>query len=328
MSNVQLKTVTADEDGMRLDRWFKAHYPDLRHGELEKLLRKGQIRVEGGRVKSNRRLSSGETVRVPPVPKSDQQRSANKQYASPREAETLREMIVFEDEALLAINKPFGLPVQGGAQAKHHVDGMLGSLGDKDNRPRLVHRLDKDTGGLLLVAKTRKAAQKLSDAFKKHTVEKTYWALTAGSPRPREGTISLPIAKKMMRIEGRDMERVAPFEGEGAKKAISHYQILDEAGHIAFVAMRPITGRTHQLRVHASAIGCPIVGDGKYGGQAARIEGVSQKLHLFCRTMTFRHPATGRVMTLSAPLGGHMAESWDFFSFDKAAVCEWPEDVM
>lgn len=324
MSGVQLKTVSIDEAGMRLDRWFKAHFPQVRHGQLEKYLRKGQVRVAGGRVKSNRRLEAGEEVRIPPLSENTQA-PAKTAFYNPADAAALKELILFEDDALIALNKPFGLAVQGGANMKRHIDAMLASLEKDGEKPRLVHRLDKDTGGLLLVAKTRRSAQALSDAFKNHKVHKTYWALTAGVPRPRQGTINLAIAKRMVRLQVGDQERVAPAEGEGAKKAITDYQVIEDAGRVAFVAMRPVTGRTHQLRVHAAAIECPIVGDGKYGGQAARVEGVSGKLHLFCREMTFPHPKSGKRMTLRAPLAGYMAETWRFFSFDEGAMCEWPE---
>lgn len=324
MSGVQTRTVKSDEEGMRLDRWFKAHFPQVRHGELEKLLRKGQVRVAGGRVKASRRLETGEEIRIPPL--SDEPAPAPKRAPNPADAETLRRMIVFEDDAIIALNKPFGLAVQGGAGTKHHLDGMLAALEKNGERPRLVHRLDKDTGGLLLVAKTRQAAQRLGDAFKGHDVDKTYWALVVGVPRPKDATISMPIAKKMVRIGDGEEERVVPAEGEDAKKAITDYQLVEEAGTVSFLAMRPITGRTHQLRVHAAALGCPIVGDGKYGGPASRIEGVSPKLHLFCRSMTFPHPKTGRRMTLKAPLEGHMLETWKFFSFDRNASVEWLEE--
>ena len=322
-----MKTVTSDEAGMRLDRWFKTHFPAVRHGELEKYLRKGQVRVAGGRAKSNRRLEAGEEIRIPPLQEQHNATEKQKRY-SVEDAEALKKLIIFEDDSLIAINKPFGLAVQGGAKTQQHLDGMLASLEKNGERPRLVHRLDKDTGGLMIVAKTRTAAQRLSDAFKHHDVDKTYWALVAGAPRPREGTIDMPIAKRMVRIGKGDAERVVPADGEGAKKAISDYQILDEAGfNLAFLAMRPVTGRTHQLRVHAAAIGCPIVGDGKYGGAASHVEGVSSKLHLFCRSMTFPHPKSGKETTLTAPLTGHMLETWKFFSFDRNANAEWPEDL-
>ncbi|WP_375205813.1 RluA family pseudouridine synthase [Hyphococcus sp.] len=325
MSGVQTRKVKTDEEGMRLDRWFKAHFPQVRHGELEKLLRKGQVRVSGGRVKANRRLEAGEEIRIPPL--SDTPKEKKPQPPNKADAEAVRKLIVFEDDEIIALNKPFGLAVQGGTKTKQHLDGMLGALEKDGERPRLVHRLDKDTGGLMIVAKTRQAAQRLGDAFKGHDVDKTYWALVAGAPRPHEGTIDLPIAKKMMRIGEGDEERVVPADSDDAKKAITDYQIIEEAGTVSFLAMRPVTGRTHQLRVHAAAMGCPIVGDGKYGGPAAKIEGVSPKLHLFCRSMTFPHPKTGRKMTLSAPLQGHMLETWKFFTFDKNAKAEWPEDL-
>lgn len=326
MSGVQTRKVAPDESGMRLDRWFKVHFPQVRHGELEKLLRKGQVRVAGGRVKANRRLEPGEDIRIPPL--SDDAPPVAPRKSNPNDAAEIRKMILFEDDAFIALNKPFGLAVQGGTNTKQHLDGMLAALEKDGERPRLVHRLDKDTGGLMLVAKTRQAAHRLGEAFKGHDVAKTYWALTAGAPRPREGTIMLAIAKKMVRIGEGEEERVAPADGQDAKKAITDYQTIDEAGEgIAFLAMRPVTGRTHQLRVHAAAVGCPIIGDGKYGGPASRVEGVSAKLHLFCRSMTFPHPKTGRRMTLNAPLTGHMQETWKFFSFDKNAQCEWPEDA-
>lgn len=319
MSGVQNIEVTDDEAGMRVDRWFKAHFPHVTHGQLEKFLRKGEVRVAGGRVKSNRRLESGENVRVPPLPDGKAPK-AKAPRADDRRA--LEEITIFEDDDILALNKPFGLAVQGGTKTARHVDGMLASLGGEDARPKLVHRLDKDTGGLLLVAKTRKSASKLADAFKRHEIEKTYWALVAGAPRPKEGTIDMPIAKQMVGAG----ELVAPAEGEQAKKAVTLFQTIEDAGAVSFLAMQPVTGRTHQLRVHAAAMGAPIVGDGKYGGAAAKIEGVSPKLHLFCRSMTFRHPRTGRAMTLSAPLSGHMLKTWEFFSFSREAQVEWPED--
>ncbi len=325
MSGVQTRKVKAGEEGMRLDRWFKANFPQVRHGELEKLLRKGQVRVAGGRVKANRRLEAGEEIRIPPL--SDAPAEKKPQKPGKGDAEAIRRMIVFEDDEIIALNKPFGLAVQGGTNTKQHLDGMLGALEKNGERPRLVHRLDKDTGGLMIVAKTRQAAQRLGEAFKGHGIDKTYWALVAGAPRPHEGTIDLPIAKKMMRVKDGEEERVVLAEGEDAKKAVTDYQIMEEAGTVSFLAMRPVTGRTHQLRVHSAAMGCPIVGDGKYGGPEAKIEGVSPKLHLFCRSMSFPHPKTGRKMTLTAPLQGHMLDTWKFFSFDQKAKAEWPEDL-
>lgn len=322
MSGVQKINVKTDEDGMRLDRWFKTKFPQLAHGKLEKLLRKGDIRVDGGRVKSNRRLASGELVRVPPMGDAS---STKPMHRLPNDDKEIRSMVIYEDDVLIAINKPFGLAVQGGSRTTRHVDGMLGAWGEGEKRPRLVHRLDKDTGGLLLLARNRRAAQSLSAAFQGRDVEKTYWALTAGAPMPSEGRIDFQIAKRMVSVGQAGQERVVAADGEDTKKAFTDFQVLDDADRVAFVAMRPITGRTHQLRVHAAAIDCPIIGDGKYGGTRAMIEGVPSKMHLFCRSMTFRHPASGKLTTLTADLTGHMKETFKFFSFDMNAKCDWPD---
>lgn len=326
VSQVEMRIVGDDEDGMRLDRWFRAHYPQLRHGALEKLLRTGQIRVDGGRVKSNRRLAIGEEIRIPPITDAPVQKETPKSARhDPGAADLIGSLTIYEDDDILAINKPFGLPVQGGIGAQRNIDAMLGALEKNGERPRLVHRLDKDTGGLFITAKTRKAAQALSRLFQTRNVEKTYWALTMAVPQPRQGTINLPIAKRRIG-EGRNApERMTPDNSDEAKYAITDYQVLDSAGPTAFVALKPLTGRTHQLRVHMAAIETPIIGDGKYGGRAAHLEGVSPKLHLFCRSMCFPHPSTGRRLELVAPLTGHMAESWAFFAFDKEAICEWPD---
>lgn len=307
---------------MRLDRWFRAHFPQIRHGELEKLLRTGQIRVAGGRAKANRRLEAGEEVRVPPLREDDAGKTPARKAAPRREdADWIRSLAIYEDDAVLALNKPHGLAVQGGEKTARHVDGMLSALEKDGERPRLVHRLDRDTSGLLILAKTRLAAGRLGAAFQRHEVEKTYWALLAGAPRPRQGTIDLKLAKR----PAGGGERMRAAHEADAKRAVTDYQIVEEAGAVAFAAFRPRTGRTHQLRAHAAAIGTPIVGDGKYGGPATRIEGVAPKLHLFCREMTFPHPESGRRLRLVAPLQGHMLETWRFFDFDETADLRWPD---
>lgn len=329
MSDVRIITVGEDEAEMRLDRWFKVHFSDIRHGELEKLLRTGQVRVAGGRVKANRRLEAGEVIRIPPLrAKAPMKNPLPKVSRAPSEEDLqlIRANTLFEDAAILVLNKPFGLAVQGGTKTARHLDAMLEALEKDGERPRLVHRLDRDTGGLLLLAKTRTAAVRLGAAFRDHNVEKTYWSLTAGVPRPREGVIDMPIAKRMVHERSGVQERIVPAQGDDAKPAITHFQTIDEAGpSVAFLALRPVTGRTHQLRVHCAAMGTPVVGDGKYGGQPAHIDGVSGKLHLFCRSMTFPHPTTRVSMTLTAPLTGHMKDSWTFFGFDKDALVDWPE---
>ncbi|MEK7266601.1 MAG: RluA family pseudouridine synthase [Pseudomonadota bacterium] len=324
MSGVETKVVEEKDDGLRLDRWFKTYYPGVRHGALEKLLRTGQIRVNGGRVKANRRVEAGEAIRIPPI---DEQAAAPKSEFRPKreDAEFLHSLTIFEDDAILAINKPFGLAVQGGAKTTRHVDGMLASLEKNGEKPRLVHRLDQDTGGLLILAKTRIAAAKLGKAFQGHDVVKTYWALCAGTPAIPQGTINLPIAKKMIRVGDKDQERMAPADDEESKKAITDYSVLDSAGPASFVALKPLTGRTHQLRVHCAAMGTPIVGDRKYGGPNAFVEGAPEGLQLFCREMTFPHPDNGLLITLTAPLTGRMKETWELFGFDPEAEIVWPD---
>ena len=335
MSGVQTRKVGRADDGLRLDRWFKTHFPALRHGALEKLLRTGQIRVNGGRAKANVRLSAGDDVRVPPLPDdAAPPRPRTAKAPDPEkiraDLEFIRSFTLYEDDAILVLNKPYGIAVQGGVGAARNIDAMLAGYLNKDGeRPRLVHRLDRDTGGILILAKTRKAAASLSDALKRQSVQKTYWALTAGSPSPREGTINLAIGRTRERV-GDDMHERMGADGHGApaadaKKAITDYMTIDRSGPVAFLALKPVTGRTHQLRVHCAALETPIVGDFKYGGAAARIDGVPEKLHLFCRTMSFRHPATGAAMTLTAPLVGHMKETWSFFGFSEPAAIDWPD---
>lgn len=324
MSGVETRIVEAKDSGLRLDRWFRTYFPGLNHGALEKLLRTGQIRVNGGRVKANRRVEAGEAIRIPPI---DPSGAPARAEPSPKreDIEFIRKLTIYEDDAILAINKPFGLAVQGGAKTPRHVDGMLASLERKGERPRLVHRLDQETGGLLILAKTRLAAAHLGKSFAGHDVLKTYWALVAGAPELPQGTINLAIAKKMVRIGDSDQERMAPAEGEEAKKAITDYMTLDHAGPVSFLALKPLTGRTHQLRVHCAAMGTPIVGDRKYGGVGAIIEGVPPGLQLFCREMTFPHPDDGREIMLTAPLEGRMKETWELFGFDQEAAVEWPD---
>jgi 23S rRNA pseudouridine955/2504/2580 synthase len=323
MSGVQTIIVADKDDGLRLDRWFRTYYPALNHGALEKLLRTGQVRVNGARAKANHRVEAGETIRVPPI--RDAAPPAGKPPAPRKEdADFIRRIALYEDDHILALNKPFGLAVQGGTKTKRHLDGMLAALETDGERPRLVHRLDADTGGLLILAKTRRAAAALAKSFQGRGVEKTYWALCAGKPPHAEGTIDLAIAKKMVWSGDGQSERMTAADDDDAKKAITDYMTLDSAGPVSFLALKPVTGRTHQLRVHCAAMGALIVGDRKYGGPKARIEGAGDGLLLFCRTMTFPHPETGRPTTLTAPLAGRMKEAFALFDFDADAKVVWP----
>lgn len=324
MSAVKQVTVTEADDGMRLDRWFRLHYPYVKQGQLQKMLRKGQVRVDGGRVQADRRIEAGEVVRVPPLdpaPATPVRPASQQTGLAAGDRDYIRSLVIYEDDWVVVLNKPFGIAVQGGAKTKRHLDGMLDGLIRDGERPRLVHRLDRDTGGLLVLGRTRKAAAALSEAFKQHRVIKTYWALTKGVPNPLSGRIDLPVEKQG--AEGR--EKVAP--SARGRRAITDFQVVEAMGRkAAFVALRPETGRTHQLRVHLQAIGTPIVGDGKYGGGDAVLEGVSRKMHLFCQALTVPLPGR-RPLHLEAPLTGHMADTWKFFGFGAANDLQWPEDL-
>ena len=319
MSRVQHLIVSLDEAGMRLDRWFKAHIPGLTHGQLEKFLRKGDIRVDKKRVKANARLEAGQSVRVPPLPdeifEALQANYATKkpqeEALSDRDIADIRKMILHMDDSVIILNKPPGLAVQGGSGQYRHIDGLLAGLQfDYPEKPRLVHRLDKDTSGVLVLGRTRLATKHLAEAFKRRATRKIYWALTAGVPRPREATISYNLAK----IVTANGEKVV-VDRDG-QKAITDYSVIAVAGHrAAWVALKPVTGRTHQLRVHCVALGTPIVGDGKYGGSEAFLEGaVSKKMHLHAREITISHP-DGNDLSVTAPLASHMAETWKFLDF-------------
>ncbi len=317
MSGVETRQVRGDESGMRLDRWFRHHYPHVTQGRLQKLLRSGQVRVDGGRVKANVRLETGQAVRIPPLPDKTGEPSAEQpKQVSKREADELRSLVIYRDHHVIALNKPHGLAVQGGSGTRRHLDGMLDVLKfDAEDRPRLVHRLDRDTSGLLLLARTRKAATFLSAAFKGHDVVKTYWALVAGVPRPERGTIDVRLAKTGHAGE----QRVRPVERSdpNGQKAVTHYVTLASAAPAAsWLALRPETGRTHQLRAHMAAIGHPIIGDGKYGDRSAEPGGeISSRLHLHARSLSLPNPAGGR-LDLECPLPEHMAKTWAFLGLD------------
>lgn len=318
MSGVKTKVVSASDDGMRLDRWFRQHYPSLGFGALQKMVRKGQVRVDGARVKANARLATGQSVRVPPMPTSEAETSRSKKTpVSKEDAEFIQSLVIYQNKDLIALNKPPGIACQGGTKTTRHIDGLLGGLaGPKDETPRLVHRLDKDTSGVLILARSRAAAAILGRVLQKREVEKIYWALVVGVPQLPKGRVDLPLIKDGGK--GEEAVRIAHRTEEGAKHAASLYQIVDRAAQkLAWLAMKPVTGRTHQLRVHAVAMGHPIVGDGKYGGERAFPDGdIPPQLHLHARSITI--PGTdGTPLTIEAPLPVHMQESWSFFGFDQ-----------
>ena len=328
MTGVQSLTVSADEADLRLDRWFKRRFPGLGHGRLEKLLRTGQVRVDGKRARANLRLAPGQIVRVPPGADSPApERPARRApQVSAADAEFVRSLVIHRDAEVLALNKPPGLAVQGGTGTHRHLDGMLDALRfDAEERPRLVHRLDRDTSGVLLLGRTAPSTAKLAAAFRGKTARKLYWALLAGTARPPQGKIDLALAKEA----GPAGERMAR-DDEAGQRAITLYATVDTAAdRVAWLVMWPLTGRTHQLRVHAAeGLGVPIVGDGKYGGQTAFLTGsVSRKLHLHARSIVLPHPSGQGELRVTASLPPHMAETWALFGFDPDAdIDPFPED--
>ena len=368
MSSVETRTVEPDEAGMRLDRWFHVHFPGLGFGHLQKLIRSGQVRVDGGRVRTSTRLAPGQAVRVPPIStlrqpdeeevdllggvagRGTNERSAAEdggdaeeqgvslrrrpvRHAAPPalssarggpvgDADFLRGILLYEDDDVFVFNKPAGLAVQGGSGLTRHVDAMLDALRDrKGQKPRLVHRLDRDTSGVLVVARTRLAAQKLAEAFRARSTRKIYWALVKGVPKPKQGRISTWLAKEGG-AEGERM-RVARHGTDEASHAVSLYSVVDQAGQkLAWLSMRPVTGRTHQLRAHAAHIGHPIIGDPKYFSAEESWDfpgGVQKKLHLHARRIVIPHPAGG-ALDVTAPLPPHMQQSWNLLGFDAEAA--------
>jgi 23S rRNA pseudouridine955/2504/2580 synthase len=311
------RSVGPDDAGIRLDRWFKRHYPALGHGQLEKLLRTGQVRLDGLRAKASARLAAGQLVRIPPSVANDAALTDTKARPLPPPADgamrALQKSVLYRDADIIVINKPAGLATQGGSGQTRHLDQMLDALKfGAPERPRLVHRLDKDTSGVLVLARSAKVAAEMGEVLRRRTARKIYWALTVGVPRPAAGRIDLPLLK----LDGSGGERVRVAEGEG-QKAETEYVVLATAGSkAAWLALSPLTGRTHQLRVHCQAIGTPIQGDGKYGGAQAHLGGeVGDKLHLHARRIVIPRPGGG-VVDVSAPLPEHMAHTWRLFGFD------------
>jgi 23S rRNA pseudouridine955/2504/2580 synthase len=309
------RQIAEDDDGIRLDRWFKRHYPALTHGRLEKLLRKGEVRLDGKRAKSADRVAVGQTLRLPPQVIHDKTEPRVKTVQPVKTARRLEDTILYMDKHLFVLNKPPGLATQGGSGLKEHVDGMLDQLSyEKTVRPKLVHRLDRDTSGVLLIARTAQAAAGLSRELARRDASKIYWALVKGVPHEKRGLIKGALAKEGSR--GKD-ERMAISEEDDAKFALTEYAVMGQAGQeFSWVAAKPVTGRTHQIRVHLASLGTPIVGDFKYGGVAARGKGaIADKLHLHARSLDIARPDGGRVQ-VSAPLPPHMLKSWELLGFD------------
>jgi 23S rRNA pseudouridine955/2504/2580 synthase len=330
-TGVQTLVVEPDEADMRVDRFLVARFPQLAFTHIQRIVRKGELRIDGKRAQPNERLVAGQKVRVPPL-KLDQPRPVSRSSAKDQDdREFLKSITLYEDKDVLIINKPMGLAVQGGSGTKRHVDGLLESLQDEEwQKPRLVHRLDKDTAGCLVIAKTRFAASTMAKSFRARTTRKIYWALVAGVPRVKQGRVSTYLAKEG--DEGDSRMRVAKHGDEGASHALTYYAIVDTAAQkLAWLSLKPVTGRTHQLRAHAAHIGHPIVGDPKYFD----IEnwelpgGIQNKLHLLARRIVIAHPRTGKPIDITAPLPSHMQQSFNLLGFDTSRydpIVEAPED--
>lgn len=317
-SGVQILSVGPDEAGMRLDRYLAAHLPGVAATHIQRIVRKGEVRVSGHRAKPSDRLEAGWGIRVPPI-----RAEAPPPSRPPTEAEAdrafLHDITIYEDDDMFVLNKPYGLAVQGGSGTKRHVDGLLEALRDRDGqKPRLVHRLDKDTAGCLVIAKTRFAASALAKSFRSRATRKVYWAVVAGVPRVKQGRVSTYLAREEV-DENETRMAVAKHGDEGASHALTYYAVIDiVAQKLAWLSLKPVTGRTHQLRAHAAHIGHPIVGDPKYFS----IEnwelpgGIQNRLHLLARRIVVPHPRTGRPVDVTAPLPPHMQQTFGLLGFD------------
>ncbi|RIV83244.1 RluA family pseudouridine synthase [Aurantiacibacter xanthus] len=306
-------TIAEDDDGVRLDRWFKRHLPQVGFGTVSRWARTGQLRVDGKRAKPEDRLATGQVLRVPPGGEDAPRTQRQKRELSEAERHAAEDMLIHRSKAALVLNKPPGLATQGGTKTHHHVDGLLDAFVEGDEpRPRLVHRLDKDTSGVLLVARTPGSAAFFSKRFSGRSAKKIYWALVVGVPEVHEGTIEAPLAKQ----PGSGGEKMH-IDEENGQPAKTVYRVVERAGNAAaWVELQPFTGRTHQLRVHMAAIGHPIVGDGKYGGQDAFLTGsVSRKMHLHARRLIIDAPG-GEKLDVTADLPEHFAASMEQLGFD------------
>ncbi len=319
MSEVKRHVVTEEEAGMRLDRWFKVHFPQVTFAYLNKLTRTGQVRVGSARAKTNTRLEAEQEIRVPPLAFDTRPADLPKgevKPLTPQERRLFDSMVLFEDRDIFVLNKPSGFAVQGGTKTHQHLDGLLMGLGAEiGERPLLVHRLDRDTSGVIVIAKRRSIAAALGKLFATRAVKKTYWAVVKGVPKPAQGRIEVALIKAKG-PEGDRMRASREGEEEDEQRAVTFYSVVDKAPAVAaWVSLKPVTGRQHQLRAHMAHIGTPIMGDEKYGGLDDLPDGMDRKLHLHARRIIFPHPREGTV-DITAPVPDHMLKSFALFGFD------------
>jgi 23S rRNA pseudouridine955/2504/2580 synthase len=316
-TSVQNVAVTADEAGMRVDRFFEARFPGLSFSHIQRVIRKGEVRVNGKRTQPKNRLEAGQAVRIPPLRLDAPKPRTAGSEADQKTLDFLKSITLYEDADVLVFNKPMGLAVQGGSGTTRHIDGMLEVLRDaRGQRPRLVHRLDKDTAGCLLVAKTRFAAAALAKSFRSRSARKIYWALVAGVPKVQQGRISTFLAKEQR--EDESLMRIARHGEEGASHAVTYYAVVETAGPLlAWLSLKPVTGRTHQLRAHMAHIDHAIIGDAKYFAKEnwELPGGMQERLHLLARRIAIPHPRGGTI-DVTAPLPPHMQQSWNLLGLD------------
>lgn len=317
MSQVEFVKITEKDEGIRLDRWFSRYYPDLKNGQLQRLIRGKNIRVNNAKTKADYRLVIGDELRVPPLDNVNEKKNMPRDL-SKADVEFMKSLVIYKDDSVIVLNKPAGLAVQGGTKTTRHIDGMLDALRfEKDEKPHLVHRLDKDTSGILILGRTANATAKLAEAFKTRKAQKIYWAVVVGKPKLLSGKIDAPLAK-LGNVKGGEQMKVDFEEGQ---RATTIYRVLDALGRKAcWLELSPLTGRTHQIRVHCTVLNTPIVGDAKYGGERAVSLGLENdsKMHLHARGLKIQHPASAKkIIEIEAPLPQHMVETFEFLGFDE-----------
>lgn len=307
MTSVEFAIVDKKDNDIRLDRWFQRHYPDLKHGMLERLIKNKNIKLNKAKTTAGTHIHTGDEIRIPPLdtPKRDN----TPMRLAKKDIQMMQDMVIYKDDEMIILNKPAGLAVQGGSKTTHHIDGLLDALRfEKDEKPRLVHRLDKETSGVLVLARSANIAAKLTEAFKTRAVHKVYWAIVSGRPQPLSGKIDAPLTKNKDKV-------VVDFEQ--GDKAISVYEVIDSAGKKAsWLALSPLTGRTHQLRVHLTEVlKTPILGDEKYGNKS--LPEMGKGLHLHARAIEIKNPKSGKLIQVTAELPPHMKATFRLLGFDE-----------